>query len=653
MYFDAGLRCFGYYSRGFNAELCGSAFFFDATNDFNGWSGRDALFDEIARLRYNEEKGNAGTKRRLAAFECKAQVAEDEREIRKITTMDKKKTDAAEPSTVQENENSENSGNSKDSGNSEGGEAKKRRDLKRRGFLAASVCAVAFFAVVAFCVGGAAPEPPTEFAALDRAPTIYPDYRDVTIPPNVAPLNFDVQETAEEILTRVFEDGAERPVATFSGKEIRFSQQKWRRLLERNVGKALRFELFAFNLIDGENGANGGSGEGWAKFAEWTLRVSPDSIDPWVSYRLVFPGYEYYSDLALWSRSLETFEERPIIRARLVAERTCVNCHTFQAGKTDSFLFHLRFKNPGTVVVDRGAVKKVDLNAAGLDAGCAYAAWRPNSPHVAFSSNQTAQIFHSLNQNRINVVDSFSDLLLYDVEKNELTPILPSDDDYLPTYPTWAPDGKTLYYCCAKAPDFKTPRQPVAARKDEVPFVQDEFRYDIMKVAFDEKTGKFGAPELVFNAVALDKSAAFPRVSPDGKSLMFTLARRGCFPIWFRDADLWTLDLATGEARALDEVNSPTEPDSYHSWSSNGRWFVFSSRRDDGSHTRLYFAHIGENGEVSKPFMLPQRDPAKTLNATKSFNVPEFTVEPVQISERELLQKAKIDAPEKATLRLR
>ena len=571
-------------------------------------------------------------------------------------TTDERKTEAAETSAIQNKENGENSEADKVG---EIGQTKERRASKRRRLLTAGVCAIGVLAVAAFFVGGATPEPPTEFVALDRAPTIFPDYRDVTIPPNVAPLNFDVQESAARFVTCVFEEGGERPVATFSGKEIRFSQRKWRALLERNVGKALRFELFAFDLVDRESGANGESGEksainkGWAKFSEWTVRVAPNPIDPWVSYRLVFPGYEYYSDLALWTRSLESFEERPIIRARLVAERTCVNCHTFQAGQTDSFLFHLRFKKPGTVIVDRGVVKKVDLNAEGLDAGCAYAAWRPNSPHVAFSSNQTAQIFHSRDKNRINVLDSFSDLLLYDVEKNELTPILPSDDDYLPTYPTWSPDGKTLYYCCAKAPDFKTPRQPVAARKDEVPFVQDEFQYDIMKVDFDEKTGKFGAPELIFNAVAFDKSAAFPRVSPDGKSLMFTLARRGCFPIWFRDADLWTLDLATGKARALDEVNSPTEPDSWHSWSSNGRWFVFSSRRDDGSHTRLYFAHISENGEVSKPFMLPQRDPMKTLNATKSFNVPELTVEPVQISERKLLRDAKDETPKKATLRLR
>ena len=570
-----------------------------------------------------------------------------------MEAANEKKKDAAQASLVQ------NGGNSESSENSENIEGGKRRTSKRRALLAAGVGAVGLLVVAAFWRGGAAPEPPTDFAVLDRAPTIYPDYRDVTVPPNIAPLNFDVQENAARFVTCVFEEGGERPVATFSGKEIRFLQRKWRRLLERNVGKALRFELFALDVVDGEdkanggNGADGANGGGWVKFAEWTVRISPDSIDPWVSYRLVFPGYEYYSDLALWSRSLETFEERPIIRARLVAERTCVNCHTFQAGRTDSFLFHLRFKKGGTVVVDRGAVKKVDLNAEGLDAGCAYAAWRPNSPHVAFSSNQTAQIFHTRAKNRINVLDSFSDLLLYDVEKNELTPVLPSDDDYLPTYPTWSPDGKTLYYCCAKAPDFKTARQPVAARKDEVPYLQDRFQYDIMKVDFDEKTKKFGAPERVFDAVALDKSAAFPRVSPDGKTLMFTLARRGCFPIWFRDADLWTLDLTTGKARALDEVNSPSEPDSWHSWSSNGRWFVFSSRRDDGSHTRLYFAHVGENGEVAKPFMLPQRDPMETLNATKSFNVPELTVEPVQISERELLRDAKIEEPEKATLRLR
>lgn len=582
--------------------------------------------------------------RRSATFEENGEAGEDGRFEKNGKEMSANKSDETKNAKLQNDEVGEV------------GEVGEKRSNRRR-FGTLGVLLVGAFVVGTFVWGNGTPEPPTEFATLDRAPTIYPDYRDATIPPNLAPTNFDVQESAARVLTRVFEEGNDRPAAVFSGNKIRFPERKWRRLLERNVGKSLRVETFAFDLADGGNNGVAAKDEektndgGWVKYVDWGMRVASEPIDPWVSYRLVVPGYEYYSDLSLWSRSLETFETRPIVRARLVSERTCVNCHTFQAGRTDSFFFHLRHENPGTLVVDRGNVKKVDLNAEGLDAGCAYAAWRPNSPHIAFSSNQTSQIFHTRNANRINVVDSFSDLLLYDVEKNELTPILPSDDGFLPTYPTWSPDGKTLYYCCAKAPDFKTPRQPIDARKEEAAALQNDFRYDIMKLDFDEKTGKFGAPKRIFDAVALDKSAAFPRVSPDGKTLMFTLAKRGCFPIWFRDADLWTLDLTTGKARPLDEVNSPTEPDSYHSWSSNGRWFVFSSRRDDGSYTRLYFAHIGENGEVSKPFMLPQRDPTSTLNSTRSFNVPELTVEPVKLSERELVGVAKNSAPEKAKLR--
>ncbi|MBQ6827856.1 MAG: hypothetical protein IJO46_07560, partial [Thermoguttaceae bacterium] len=223
-----------------------------------------------------------------------------------MTTADEKKTDAAETSTVQNNENDANGkGDASDKGDvnskgdasdkdcvncedcasREGNETKKRRDSKRRGFIAAGFGAVALFAVVAFFIGGAAPEPPTEFAALDRAPTIYPDYCDVTIPPNVAPLNFDVQENAEEILTRVFEDGAERPVATFSGKEIRFSQRKWRRLLERNVGKTLRFETFALNVVgdsaNGEKTASVGdstNGEKAASVGDSTNGKKPASV---------------------------------------------------------------------------------------------------------------------------------------------------------------------------------------------------------------------------------------------------------------------------------------------------------------------------------------------------------------------------------------
>jgi hypothetical protein len=109
---------------------------------------------------------------------------------------------------------------------------------------------------------------------------------------------------------------------------------------------------------------------------------------------------------------------------------------------------------------------------------------------------------------------------------------------------------------------------------------------------------------------------------------MFTMARYGVFHIWHRDADLWLIDLTTGQARALNEINS-SDTESYHSWSSNGRWVVFSSRRDDGNFTRPFFAHIDKDGHATKPFELPAADPDYHRQFMKCYNIPEFMKGPV------------------------
>ena len=140
----------------------------------------------------------------------------------------------------------------------------------------------------------------------------------------------------------------------------------------------------------------------------------------------------------------------------------------------------------------------------------------------------------------------------------------------------------------------------------------------------------FGPRELVFDAAALKRSATFPRISPDGRFLMFTLAEFGVFHIWHRDADLWLIDLKTGEARPMEELNSE-DTESYHSWSSNGKWVVFSSRRYDGQYTRPFMAHIDQNGKGTKPFELPCADPDYHRQLIKCYNIPEFMHGPVTI----------------------
>lgn len=130
-------------------------------------------------------------------------------------------------------------------------------------------------------------------------------------------------------------------------------------------------------------------------------------------------------------------------------------------------------------------------------------------------------------------------------------------------------------------------------------------KYSLCSISFDPETRRFGHQvDTLYSSEqatvqitgAEHKSASFPRVSPDGKQLVFTLSEYGNFSIWHKDADLYRIDLDSGVMHRMDEVNSD-DVESYHSWSSNSRWLVFSSRRIDGLYTRPYLVHIDENGK--------------------------------------------------------
>jgi Tol biopolymer transport system component len=123
----------------------------------------------------------------------------------------------------------------------------------------------------------------------------------------------------------------------------------------------------------------------------------------------------------------------------------------------------------------------------------------------------------------------------------------------------------------------------------------------------------------------MGKSLTWPRPSYDGKNIMFTLIDYGYFSIWHNESDQWLLDLQTGEAREMKEINSD-KADSYHNWNVNSHWIVFTSRRDDGLYSRLYLACIDDKGQLSKPFLLPQRNPSEYYSKSLySFNTPDFT----------------------------
>ena len=469
---------------------------------------------------------------------------------------------------------------------------------------------------------------PSIYDESSELPVVYPDYVETTFPPNIAPANFMIEEDAQDYVVRL--TGADGAVVCVSGKKAIFPEKQWRKLLNANRGGKIAVDVFVKK--DGK----------WLKYKTFENDVSNDPTDAYLAYRLIEPGYDYGHRIALAQRHVENFDEQLFFDNRNTAYSPCVNCHSFQDRKTDRFLFHYRRTDDpihgGTIVVNgRQAVKlsgKVDVDGI----NCTYPSWRPSGDLVAFSANYTRQFFHSLSSQKLEVFDAFSDLVLMDAAKNEIRVIAKTDDEF-ETFPYWAPDGNTLYYCSAHVVPNTTQDSP-EVRVEEMVKRATDLRYNIYKMSFDESTLTFGTPELVVDAVSQGRSALFPRISPDGKWLVYTLAESGTFSIWRPEADLYLLNLETGDVRAWDEVNGG-DSDSYHSWSSSGRWLVFSSRREDGQYTRLYLTHVDENGVATKPFVIPQRDPEHNRRRYKSYNVPEMIVEPIKIDYRELVKTAK------------
>ena len=412
-------------------------------------------------------------------------------------------------------------------------------------------------------MGCSGPSVPEVFTESKDLPKIYPDYTNVTIPMNIAPLTFELDEVVDEMIARYAVGDKE---LVFEGK-AQPQMDDWRVLTEKAKGGAMTVDVYARRA------------DQWTHYKPFNIFVSPDSIDSYLSYRLIYPSFVDYKTLTISQRCLENYDESVIydnVLCGLEKDRQCINCHSYQQYNPERMQFHARQNFGGTIIAYDGHIKKVDMKNDSILSAGVYPAWHPWLKLIVYSTNMTAQSFHTTHHNKIEVYDSESDLIAYDIDKGEVTN-LENDANELEVFPAWAPDGKTLYYCSAH---FEW-KDSALTKVDEIIKRSQEIKYNIYRKRFNPETMAFGPRELVFSADSLNKSATLPRISPDGRYLMFALAEYGVFHIWHHDADLWLLDLQTGQARALQEINSP-DTESYHSWSSNGKWVVFSSRRDDG-----------------------------------------------------------------------
>jgi Tol biopolymer transport system component len=489
---------------------------------------------------------------------------------------------------------------------------------RRLPYLVATAAVVALLGAAAWVWRDEAPSPEELAAAapVDREPRLRPDYTGVTLPPNIAPMNIVIDEPGTDYFVRL-RGAAPEPLEVRSRTpEIVFPPRAWRRFLAANRGP-VQIEVYA----RAEDGA-------WRQFRTITNTVAEEPIDGYLVYRLIKPLHNAYVNVGIYQRRLDGFEEREVLKNTRF-DRGCVNCHTFLRGEPSSMVLHTRGPHgPAMLLAQGGKLAKIDTRTSFNPGPAAYSSWHPSGRLIAFSVNQLSLFFHTVGETR-DVFDAGSDLAVYLVDSGTVTTVPGiSQPDRNETWPAWSADGRYLYFCAAP----KLPKERFR-----------EVKYDLMRIRYDADAGTWGEPETVLAAKDTGLSILEPRCSPDGRWLLFCMCQYGNFPVYQESSDLYLMDLATRKYQRL-ACNSD-RCDSYHSWSSNSRWIVFSSKRADGVFARPHVAYIDERGEARKPFVLPQEDPTFYDSCIRTYNAPEFTVAPVPVAPQEFGRVLREPAP--------
>ena len=434
---------------------------------------------------------------------------------------------------------------------------------------------------LSFCM--ACSHAPKDVVELDTLPPIYPDYCNVTIPENIAPLNFLLRADCEAIEVKAGE-----LVLNASGNEAVFDIDDWKTLMQQSSGKEIEVTITA--LVNGT----------WKQYKSFRWQVVGDRVDPYLTYRLIEPDYEIWNHVQIQQRCVENFEVNALGHYEQLENR-CMNCHTYANQDPQLSMMYVRGPGGGAILNSNGELQKLNIP------GSVYFGFSPTGRYITYSTQKIIPAFHSLASKRLEVYDAASNVFVADMQEHRVisSPLL-SDSLKFETFPTFSPDGKYIYYCAA----------------DTVSLPRDikNLQYSLVRIPFDETTGTIGTQ---VDTLFSQRSVCHPRISPDGRYLLYTVADYGTFPIWHPEADLQMMNLQTDAIDSLSIVNSE-KSDTYHSWSSNSRWFVFASKRDDGLYGKPYFCYVDSHGKAHKPFCLPQQHPTFYDNNLKSFNAPEL-----------------------------
>jgi hypothetical protein len=459
-----------------------------------------------------------------------------------------------------------------------------------------------------------------QYSLIDRPAKIYPDYCDIVIPPNIAPLNFLVKESGAQYCVKIHSKKGDTIEIFSRSQKITIPQSQWHELLNANRGEQINFDIFVKTVIPPAT-----SGQ-WNRFSSITNKIANEDIDGFLAYRKIHPGHAFWRKMGIYQRNLHRFEESLILDNDYF-KGGCLNCHTFCNNRTDKMFIGIRsgFYGSSVLLVENG-----DVNKIGTKFG--YTSWHPSGRVAVYSINKVQQFYHTAQSEVRDVIDLDSLLAYYKVDSKTIktSPGI-SKKDRLETYPVWSADGHYLYFCSA----------PLTwSGHNIIPSKYNEIKYDLVRISYDIDNDTWGEPETVLSAQDTGLSILLPRISPDGRWLLFCMCKYGCFPVYQESSDLYIIDLEaaqqTGkyEYRQL-EINSD-KSESWHSWSSNSRWIAFSSKRNSGVFTRTYISYVDQQGKVYKSLLLPQKDPTYYDSCLLTYSVPELIKEPVNVTKEKL-----------------
>ncbi len=427
--------------------------------------------------------------------------------------------------------------------------------------------------------------------------SIYPDYQDVTIPYNIAPLNFSI-DSIESGFVEFLSSTTEKPLyVKIKDGKISIPMRKWRHLMNDTKGGKV-----VVTVVDKSGTA----------YNSFLFYVAEEPIDRYAVYRLMEPLYRRWSEVGLYQRDLESFKQYAVIENRNF-DYACMNCHSFASQDPDNMLFHLRTTEySGTYLrKDGGEFERLNTKTPQTISNLTYPSWHPGHKYIAFSVDDVKFALFQSGADKMEVFDGAADIVVYNTETHEITtsPLLFSKAR-METFPSFTPDGKKLIFCSADSVAYQ--------------YAYTHRHYLLCSIDFDPETGEFGDKiDTLYDPRPLQRSVSIPRVSPDGRYILFSQMRYGYMPIFYRTSNLLLYDFEREKVITASPWNS-IWAEGYHSWSSNSRWVLFSSRRDDNLYSRLYIGYIGEDGELGKAFMIPQADPEQNQKFMKSYSVPEM-----------------------------